>query len=60
MRTRSADSCARMPQPVSGARRTRPGPDTWTSALRHAEQALADLEAAKQACDHWKSLHPID
>jgi len=29
-------------------------------ALRHAKAALADLEAAKQACDHWKSLHPID
>jgi hypothetical protein len=29
-------------------------------ALRHAKAALNDLEAAKQACDHWKSLHPID
>jgi pyridoxal biosynthesis lyase PdxS len=29
-------------------------------ALRHARSALADLEAAKQAYDHWKSLHPID
>jgi hypothetical protein len=28
--------------------------------LRHARQALAGLEAAKQACAHWKSLHPID
>jgi hypothetical protein len=29
-------------------------------ALRHARAALADLEAAQRACDHWKSLHPID
>ena len=29
-------------------------------ALRHAKAALVDLEAAKQACAHWKSLHPID
>jgi hypothetical protein len=29
-------------------------------ALRHARTALADLEAAQQACAHWKSLHPID
>jgi pyridoxal biosynthesis lyase PdxS len=29
-------------------------------ALRHAKSALADLESAKQAFDHWKSLHPID
>jgi hypothetical protein len=29
-------------------------------ALRHAKSALADLEAAKEACAHWKSLHPID
>jgi uncharacterized protein (DUF3084 family) len=28
--------------------------------LRHARQALADLEAAQKACAHWKSLHPID
>jgi hypothetical protein len=29
-------------------------------ALRHARSALADLDSAKQAYDHWKSLHPID
>ena len=29
-------------------------------ALKHARSALADVEAAKQAFDHWKSLHPID
>jgi hypothetical protein len=29
-------------------------------ALRHARSAIADLEAAQQACAHWKSLHPID
>lgn len=29
-------------------------------ALTHARSALADLEAAKRACDQWKSLHPID
>jgi len=28
--------------------------------LRHATQALINLEAAQQACAHWKSLHPID
>ena len=29
-------------------------------ALRHARQALAELEDAQRACAHWKSLHPID
>ena len=29
-------------------------------ALKHARAALTDLEAAQQACAHWKSLHPID
>jgi hypothetical protein len=28
--------------------------------LRHARGALSDLEAAQQACAHWKSLRPID
>jgi len=30
------------------------------AALRHATEALGDVEKAQEACQRWRSLNPID
>ena len=60
MRTRSVGACARSAAAGLRGAADEAGTGHLDVALRHAKAALADLEAAKQACDHWKSLHPID
>jgi hypothetical protein len=57
------EECQRLRQEAAAGLRgaaTEAGTGHLGLALRHAKAALVDLEAAQKACDHWKSLHPID